>query len=404
MEKEYLTYKGYTVEKLLDDDFFIQSMLEPTPESEIFWESVVQNNIISLEEYEKAYEFLKVVHKPRKIMSVRERGALWTEIEIRNKENLRLRIKRRNIYLLSIVATFLLIVVSFVSLKLMRQETQQDILTLANDSKLLVTNPNSIQLIVSGEKIYEMDEKTADIILNEKGKIKVNSEILEEEAPVKNKHTEISYNQLIIPHGKQSKLTLSDGTTMSINSGSRVIFPEIFKSNEREIFVDGEVYLDVKHNPKSPFIVRTNKMKVEVLGTSFNISAYEDEQEQSVVLVSGAVVIRTEDNRETRLSPNQKMTYANDIHTVSIVDVNQYTTWKEGYLMCNEETLPFLMRKLSRYYGRTIECDPSLSNYLGNGKLDLKEDFENVMNGLKEIFPIEITYHEKSCQIIKRSN
>jgi len=404
MEREYLSYKGYTVEELLEDDFFIQSMINPTPESEVFWEAIVGEHIVSPQEYEKAYGFLRLTHRPKKIMSVRDRGALWAAIEIRNKENLMSRIRRRNMYLLGIAATFLLLVVSFVSVQLMRREAPQDILALANDSKPVVSNPNSIQLIVSGEKVYEMEEKTAEIVLNEKGEIQMNSELLEDGAAVKGKQTDTKFNQLIIPYGKQSRLTLPDGTTMAINSGSRVIFPEVFRSDEREIFVDGEVYLDVKHNPKCPFIVRTNKMKVEVLGTSFNISAYEDEAEQSVVLVSGLVAIRTEDNRETRLSPNQKMTYSNDTHTVSIVDVNQYTTWKEGYLMCKDEALPYLMRKLSRYYGRTIECDPFFLTYSANGKLDLKGDFESVMNGLKEIFPIDVEYHENTCRIVKRSD
>lgn len=405
MGKRNISYKGYTVKELLDDDFFIQSMLHPTPESEVFWESAIEENIIFSEEYEKACDFLQVVKKPGKVMGIREKGSLWAAIEIRNKENLRLRIKRRNIILFSVAATFLLIMGTFVSLKFVRQEVlSQDIFTLAGEIKPIISNSNSIQLIVAGERIYEMEEKTAEIFLNDKGKIQVNSEMLEDEYSNKNRQTEVRYNQLIIPHGKHSKLTLSDGTMVYVNSGSRVIFPEVFTSKEREIFVDGEVYLDVKHDAKSPFIVRTNKMKVEVLGTSFNVSAYEDEQEQSVVLVSGSVVVCTYDNRETCLLPNQKMTYTNDSHLVTVVDVNQYTSWKEGYLICNEEAFPFLMRKLSRYYGRAIECDSSLSTYLANGKLDLKNNFENVMNGLKEIFPIEILYHENLCQIVRKSN
>ncbi|MDL2281503.1 FecR domain-containing protein [Parabacteroides sp. OttesenSCG-928-G06] len=402
MKEKYITYKGYTSKELLDDDFFVQSMLDPTPESEVFWETLLEEGLLSPLEYEEACEFLQIVQKPRRAMSMRDRGALWAAIEVRNKENLRSGIRRRNIYLAGIAASLLILAGSYLLLRQIPREEAPDMLTLANEIKPEVIDPNSIQLIVSGEKTYQLEEHTAEIVLSEEGEIQVNSELLEEKPRTNSGQAETKFNQLIIPRGKHSRLTLSDGTTMHINSGSRVIFPEVFKSKEREIFVDGEIYLEVKQNLKSPFIVCTNKMRVEVLGTSFNISAYEEESEQSVVLVSGAVVIRTNDNRETRLLPNQKMTYANQVHKVTPVDVNQYISWKDGYLICNDEVFPSLMRKLSRYYGKTIECDPALSTYSGQGKLELKEDFEEVMHGLAEIFPIGITTQEDTCRIIQK--
>ncbi len=99
----------------------------------------------------------------------------------------------------------------------------------------------------------------------------VNSEQLQESVT----DEEHSFNQLIVPNGKRSTLALEDGTKMWINAGSRVIYPNKFKKNKREIYVDGEVYMEVARDEERPFVVKTNMLDVQVLGTSFNVMAYK---------------------------------------------------------------------------------------------------------------------------------
>ncbi|MCD8193161.1 MAG: FecR domain-containing protein, partial [Tannerellaceae bacterium] len=192
--------------------------------------------------------------------------------------------------------------------------------------------------------------------------------------------------------------TLPDGTALHINSGSHVVFPEKFADHQREIFVNGEVFLEVAPDTKCPFLIHTKNMTVTVTGTSLNISAYESET-QSVVLVSGAVTVKTAGKKEIPLLPNQMLSHTENTTSVTEVEVADYICWKEGYLQCNEDNLPSLMKKISRFYGKTITCDPLLLNQQGTGKLDLKEDFEQLLNGLKEIFPIEIVKGDESYHI-----
>lgn len=379
-------------EDLLNDEFFIQSMLNPSADTDDLWDSLAEDDIADRERLDESREFMEIVKHPGRIMTNKEINDIWTNIEIRNKQNLCGRIRRRNYYLLGAAATILLLIGSIFFIQYTGTEEVQDILAVAGELPVGVPDDNNIRLIISGEQAVELEEKSAEITLNEDGKISVNSQLVEQQ-PEKESQSgkaESKYNQLIIPKGKRSRLTLSDGTTMHVNSGSRVVFPEIFAGKKREIFVEGEVFLDVTRNTNMPFVVRTNKMNVEVLGTSFNVSAYNDEPRQTVVLVSGSVSVLTDNNRKAELKPSQMLTYTNEDCSISRVDVTPYISWKEGLLVTEHESVSSLMRKLSRFYGKSITCDTSLETYYGGGTLDLIGDFDEIMKDLTGIFPIEV--------------
>jgi hypothetical protein len=403
-------YSTYTSKELLQDDYFIRSMLYPSDESNRFWKSLITDRILQYDEFEQARTFLRMVEKPKRIMSNKEKSRLWTAIEVKNKKVLRMRIRRRNIYLGGVAVLLPALLISYVSFQLKKDRSPNDILAIAN-KPVAIPGSRDIQLIISDEMSYELEEKNADVVLNKEGKFQVNSALLNGETTETAKKTEtaqekeFSYNQLIIPKGRHSRLTLPDGTTMYINSGSRVIFPPVFKEKEREIFVEGEVYLEVAHNEKVPFIVRTEKMRVQVTGTSFNISAYKEDEEQSIVLVSGGVSVKTDNQKETCLSPNEMMTYKKNEKAcfVSKVSVDHHIAWKEGYLFCENESLFSVLKRLSRYYGIEIEYDSKILPFAGNGKLDLKEDIERVLNGLSQIYPIAYIQDGKNIRIMKKN-
>lgn len=392
-------YSTYTSKELLQDDYFIESMMHPTAETDHFWASLIEDEVLSYEEFEQARSFLHIVKKPQRVMSIKEKGLLWSTIEIKNKEKLKRKIKRRNLYLATVAACLLAVTISSVYIHFIHNRSGNDLLSEMVNMPLEISESKDIQLIVSGEKAYTVEEEQADIVLNKEGEILVNSELLAEQTSPPAEETVVSYNQLIIPKGKHSKLTLPDGTQMHINSGSRVVFPQKFSAKKREIFVEGEVYLDVVRNEKSPFMVRTSKMNVEVLGTSFNLSAYEDEEEQSVVLVSGGVMVKTDNQKETQLSPNQMISYSGSTCVVSEVRVDKYISWKDGYIICENESMKSVLKRLSRYYGIKISSEPVVTSFKCNGKLDLKEDFQRVLDGLYDMYPIEIVQEEMGIHI-----
>ncbi len=193
-------------------------------------------------------------------------------------------------------------------------------------------------------------------------------------------------HQLVVPKGKRSRVTMEDGTVMWVNAGSRVAFPGRFEKRKRELYVDGRAYLEVSPDKKRPFSVRTTQLNVEVLGTSFDVNAYDDGDGQRVVLVDGSVRVNRagDENMEAVLGPNEMYSFSNGIARVSGVDAGRLTSWKDGLLLYSSETLGRIASDLSHYYGRTIVCSPEASPVRFTGKLDLKESLELVLIGLAQ--------------------
>ena len=117
------------------------------------------------------------------------------------------------------------------------------------------------------------------------------------------------FNQIIVPPGKRTNVVFADGTKICVNAGTRVVYPEVFLDDSREIYVEGEIYLEVFRDESRPFIVRTEKMNVRVLGTTFNISAYKNQTESSVVLVEGKVEVELINKQKIKVSPNEMVLF-----------------------------------------------------------------------------------------------
>jgi hypothetical protein len=203
---------------------------------------------------------------------------------------------------------------------------------------------------------------------------------------------ETVYNQLHVPAGKRSILTLNDGTQVWVNSGSKLVYPVDFAADKREIFIDGEIFLDVSPDPERPFIVHTGKLDVKVLGTRFNISAYANMSDMQVVLVSGKVEIHQDGVQKEILMPNQLFSYNAEKHDfyTSIVDVSDYIAWKEGYYPFVRQDLGTILSKLSNHYGVQFNWNEEIRKLSCSGKLDLKENIQDVLNTLEKTASIEI--------------
>lgn len=402
MEKKYCKY---TVDILLSDDYFISSVLHPTLESKEFWELQIENGNVTADDLRKAAFFIQTVQSPKEKMFRKEKEILWEKIEIGNKETLKKKIRKLYLANISAVACLLLVLgISgyFYYLYQPDLKVYEDPMALLNNNQTIQENTD-ICLVLSDSEQLKFEDKKAEVKYNEKGEVKVNSQMVVEkkERETKNenkkKEKEVVYNQLIVPNGKSSTLLLSDGTKLWVNAGSRVVFPVMFEKDKREIYVDGEVYIEVARNEASPFFVKTNRMQVEVLGTSFNVRSYAADDKDNVMLVTGAVQVKTETGKEMNLSPNQLFTYTTDGEVnIQLVDVYDYICWKDGLLRYKSERLSVILKRLSGYYGKSISWEPEIENLSCTGKLDLKEDIEKVFNGLIKIIPVTYTKREDS--------
>ena len=191
-------------------------------------------------------------------------------------------------------------------------------------------------------------------------------------------------NKLVVPYGKRSNLTLSDGTEVWLNSGTQLDFPSEFNGKTREIHVDGEIFIDVAHNQKVPFIVHAQEMDILVQGTSFNISAYSDEQTKTVVLVEGSVNIGKGYSQLAELKPNEKIDITGDNIQKESVEVSAYISWKKGMLEFNATPMSEILKKIGRYYNVQFDStsDIQLNNQTCSGKLFLSNNLDSVMRSV----------------------
>ncbi|WP_126243849.1 FecR family protein [Chitinophaga rhizosphaerae] len=180
------------------------------------------------------------------------------------------------------------------------------------------------------------------------------------------------FHTIAIPRGGQYDLTLPDGTRIWLNAASRLRFPAVFDGPERTVELDGEAYFEVARNERQPFRVKARGLEVDVLGTHFNVMAYADEPaiqttllEGKVRLSGGGAAVVLKPGQQGRFTEGQRI-------QVRSADLEQAMAWKNGMFVFNDEPLPSIMRKISRWYdvdvrfrdpGTTISFAGSISRF-----------------------------------------
>jgi ferric-dicitrate binding protein FerR (iron transport regulator) len=164
-----------------------------------------------------------------------------------------------------------------------------------------------------------------------------------------NGQTGIQYNTLTVPIGNHRDITLADGTEVSLDAGSSLIFPVAFNGTERSVKLTGQGYFKVKHNAAQPFLVQVNNLSVRDIGTEFNISAYDDESAVKTTLFEGSVKVN-----ETLLSPGEQASATpNDIQ-VRQADLDAVGAWRNNDFVFRNQSLRATMRQIARWYNVTI--------------------------------------------------
>ncbi len=207
----------------------------------------------------------------------------------------------------------------------------------------------------------------------------------------------VAMNKLIVPGGKRSSVTLPDGSVVWVNAGSTVEFPSRFGRDSRKIRVEGEVYVEAAHDPERPFLLHTKEMTVRVLGTRFNVSAYDDDVRSTVVLVDGSVDVILPTGGPIRLLPDDMLIFENYTARTEVVDAQQYITWRDGILNFEGRPLRAVLASVARYYGVEVECD-GVDGIMLSGKLLLFNDIETTFNNVTAIAPV--TWHVEGSKIV----
>lgn len=199
------------------------------------------------------------------------------------------------------------------------------------------------------------------------------------------------------PNGEKSIITLTDGSKVFLNSGSSISFPRVFDKSVREITLKGEAFFEVTRNPQQPFIVKAGNLTTRVLGTSFNIQAF-DSNDISVSVATGRVQVTADSyagspqngsQHSVYLDPSQQVSYQNHQFNVSYVEIENIVSWKNNTLRFDETPLSTVGAILTRWYDVEISFDnDDIVNCRINGQYK-GQRLEEVLRSIRYMYNIE---------------
>lgn len=377
MDKDNQFYQA--VNDLIQNEDFIRWRLFESEELKKYWEEYMNQNPHlekALEEAIRQLDGIKINHYP---ISVQEKEHLYKKVVEKVAK------KKRRAWFFQVEHVAAVLVIALLSTFFfwyIKQSVNLNAVQ-SNDMIMVQTLPEEdIYLVVNGEKTKLADK--SHISLKGGGTAVVTDTASTKKELVLAKTT---LNKLVVPYGKRTNLTLADGTSVWLNSGTQLEFPSEFSGLTREIFINGEIYIDVAKDANKPFIVQAKEMAVIVQGTAFNISAYKDDTSTTVVLVNGRVRVEAEDNYTAELIPNEKIEISENSISKEIVDVAGYISWTKDVLVFDETPVSEILKKIGRYYNVQFEnnTDQLLDDKSCSGKLFLSSNLDSVMVSISHI-------------------
>jgi hypothetical protein len=243
--------------------------------------------------------------------------------------------------------------------------TEGAILTLSNGTQILL---DSVKGKIANEGGISVINKDGSVVYDQYKNQQPKSEIL--------------YNTISTPKGKQYQLTLQDGSKVWLNAASSIRFPNAFTGKDRRVEITGEAYLEVAHNVAIPFIVSVDNMQVEVLGTRFDINSYNDDGYTKTTLIQGKV--RTVSNGKIAvLKPGQQAQISQSsgepIKIVEDVDLEEVMAWRDGIFRFKNSNIQSIMKQVERWYDVNVEYKVPTENLNFSGYVGKKEDVSQIL-------------------------
>lgn len=207
------------------------------------------------------------------------------------------------------------------------------------------------------------------------------------------------YTEITVPFGQMSQLILSDGTRVWLNSGTTFRYPDRFAESNRQVMIEGEAFFIVTKMSGNPFTIQTDDLQIEVLGTSFNLSAYRSDASTTVTLVEGSVSVNDVTGKLiAQLKPGQMATKQKEGKALRISEVNTdfYAAWTEGKIYFENERLAEIALKLERWFNVEIVFkEEALKSYRFSGTILKNKPIHQIMDALQMLAPIGFRYEVK---------
>lgn len=352
----------------LRDDYFISSHISPTQQSREYWSLLICSNSLNVEEYNKAKEIILHFDQLDAFEIDRNRlEALWQRISLSNNQYDKRR-KRFKYTVYASAASLALAIGLFFAFSTKSTPTIMDQLAFVDIDKINEYKyGSSISLLASDNRGFQLSRDSK----------------LDYSGNTVNPKQNPSYNHLVVPYGQATQLVLPDKTTLFVKGGTHVIFPTQFLGSMREIYVDGEVYAEVKKQNLYPFKILNKSLEMTVLGTKVNFRAYDKETDKSVVLLTGKVSVNIPNEEALTLSPNERYLLSGDKIKIEIVDPQDYIFWVDGVFNYDGAQLTDIFNELMDFYNVQIKYEiTDIENIICSGNLKSQNSLEEILEGL----------------------
>lgn len=290
---------------------------------------------------------------------------------------------------------------------LTQQERKHDPHQIAEE-QIVPGSKNAVLVLGSGKSINLERSDSLDIKEEDGTRIIKDDQLLSYHQPTGETDMKAPDNTLIVPRGGEYSLVLSDSTRVYLNAMSKLVFPVSFSKGAREVSLEGEACFMVKKDRGKPFIVNVNGMRVEVLGTTFNVNAYNDQGNIVTTLVEGKIrlVAGIDQSREYVLSPDDQAVFnASSGGEVQIRQVNasNYIQWIDGVYVFDQQSLGEIMQTLSRWYDFNYWFEQQeLEHIRFKGGLSKYESIDPILEIIESTGKVKATIKGKNILFSKK--
>lgn len=345
---------------------------------------------------EEAQELLKRLEDKRRVENMIEALSFADKTKSVNKfmETVKRKKKRKLISL--VISTSVAASIIFGIVMLLDFDDKREI------ESYIVESRNDIQVTVptlitgTGESINL--EKLTDSIETSNYSLSNDNTMVEYKSKV---GEQVLYNTFIVPANSRHSIKLSDGTEVTLNAGSKLIYPTSFNDSIRGVEFSGEAYFNVKKSDK-PFVVNMNNIYVKVYGTEFNINTQQGDVVETV-LVSGSVGMGNIDlNNEMTLLPNQRISYnlISDKGSVYSVASSDYMSWREDLFLYKERPIVAILSDIMAWYG--VEFDLKKDNDLAlTLRMSRKTELEDMLKIIEQAADVKFIKQSKNRYIME---
>lgn len=399
MKEKYLKY---TLEELIEDQDFVSWVKHNN--NSFIWNSFLSEHPEIRMKVREAKKIILSFKEEEEELKLDEVLSMWRKIEHFN--NLTMRSSKTNALIKNIlryaaIISIVALIGTVTTYYLIGSKSKN-----AFFSQRINPAAREIELILAQGDVIPLKD-------NSRVEVKGNNEILinslnsiDIQDQEQNPDDKVKMNELIVPFGQKTFVILEDSTKVWLCAGSRLAFPTIFKGDKREVYLQGEAYFEVSHNPNKPFIVNMRELTAKVIGTRFYLSSYSNDENIITVLFDGKVILKEYNllgigNKQIVMEPGQKAVLNKNkmnFEVKKIDDAYIYIAWTKGWFSFSKESTFNVFKKLERYYNVKIIYPESFqSDAQISGKLDLKDSIDSVMSTLAEL--TKISYNIKNDTI-----